>query len=101
MWRIGQTLSDGQDAGIVNAMDIWAEKLGGYYESPETIKRALENLPDEPPTLPKFKEMLRQAWVPPGTLALGHQFSKEEIAKNKARIAELLSGMKQNMEIPK
>lgn len=101
MWKLGQLTADGLDTGVINAMNIWAEKLGGYYDSPETIKRALESLPDEPPTLPKFKEMLRQAWVPAETKALTHEMSKEEVARNKERIAELLSGMKQKMEMPK
>ena len=41
MWRTGQTLPDGNDAGVVNAMNHWAEKLGWYVNSPDTIKEVL------------------------------------------------------------
>jgi hypothetical protein len=83
MWRIGQTLPDGQDAGVFNAMSHWAEKLGGYVDHPKTIKRVLENLPPDPPSLPQFAEMLRQSHVPEDNLRLPHTPTETEREKNK------------------
>jgi len=83
MWRIGQTLPDGQDAGVFNAMNHWAEKLGGYVDHPKTIKRVLENLPPDPPSLPQFAEMLRQSHVREDNLRLPHKPTEAEREKNK------------------
>jgi hypothetical protein len=60
MWRIGQLLPDGQDAGIANAKEVWGEKLAGFADQPERIKRALESLGPHPPTLPEFIALCRQ-----------------------------------------
>lgn len=94
MWKTGQVLSDGTDAGITNAMEHWSRKLGGYADSPETIKRTLENLPPDPPTLPQFCEMMRLNYIPPNTLAITKQQTAEEISVNKKRLAALLSTLK-------
>lgn len=101
MWKTGQILSDGQDAGIVNAMNHWAEKLGGYKTHPETIKRALENLPPEPPTLPQFCEILRHSWVPPTTPLLEKKWTQEELERNKKFAAEAMAKIKEKMRMPK
>ena len=89
MWKTGQTLADGTDAGVVNAMNHWSEKMAGT--SAETIKRALEQLPEEPPTLPQFLSLLRRSYVEPDTLRLENKLTAEQIAKNKRRIAELIA----------
>ena len=94
-WKTGQTLPDGTDAGVVNAMNHWAEKMGGT--SAATIKRALEQLPEEPPSLPQWMALLRRSYVEPPTLYLGHHFTAEDIAKNKKRIAELIAKVKNNV----
>ena len=93
MWRTGQDLPDGRDAGMVNAMNHWAEKLGGYKDSPETIKRALENLPPEPPSLPQFAEILRHSWVPPAVPQLTNSLTQEELARNRRRIREIIESL--------
>jgi len=90
MWKTGQELPDGRDAGMVNAMNHWAEKLGGYKDHPETIKRALENLPPEPPSLPQFAEILRHSWIPPIVPQLERKWSEEELATNRQRIKEIM-----------
>ena len=90
MWKTGQELPDGRDAGMVNAMNHWAEKLGGYKDHPETIKRALENLPPEPPSLPQFAEILRHSWIPPIVPQLERKWSEEELANNRQRIKEIM-----------
>lgn len=61
MWRIGQLLPNGQDVGIENAKEVWGEKLAGFADQPDRIKRALESLPPHPPTLPEFVALCRQA----------------------------------------
>lgn len=101
MWKIGQTLSDGSDAGIVNAMNHWAEKLAGYKNNPATIKRVLESLPEEPPSLPKFLEMCRHSYVPPPVVQIEHKLTEEQMAKNKERVKQLMDDLRQKMAIPK
>jgi hypothetical protein len=92
MWKTGQVLADGTDAGVVNAMNHWSEKMANT--SAETIKRALEQLPEEPPTLPQFLSLLRRSYVEPDTLRLENKLTAEQMAKNKRRIAELISKVK-------
>ena len=97
MWRTGQTLPDGNDAGVVNAMNHWAEKLGWYVNSPDTIKEVLERLPIEPPSLPQFAEMLRHAYRPPVTPQIERKWTAEELAANKQRVREML----EKLNLPK
>ena len=94
-WKTGQTLPDGTDAGVVNAMNHWAEKMGGTNAA--TIKRALEQLPEEPPSLPQWMALLRRCYVEPPALQLTHQLTAEQMAANKRRIAELISKLKNNV----
>lgn len=98
MWKTGQVLPDGNDAGVVNAMNHWAEKLGGYKDSPETIKRVLENLPVEPPSLPQFMELLRHSWVPPQTPMLEKKWTQEELEQNKKRAAECMAKIREMLK---
>ena len=94
-WKTGQTLPDGSDAGVVNAMNHWSEKMGGT--SAATIKRALEQLPEEPPSLPQFLALLRRSYVEPPVLRIGNELTAEQMAKNKQRIAELIAKVKSNV----
>lgn len=94
MWKTGQILPDGTDAGITNAMNQWDKKLAGWASSPETIRRVLDNLPADPPSLPQFCELLRLSFVPNNQLAIGREHTEEEIAANKARLKEMLSTLK-------
>lgn len=95
MWKTGQILPDGSDAGMINAMNHWAEKLGGFVDHPETLKRALANLPPEPPSLPAFAEHLRRSHVVAEHVLLEHRLTPEEEAANKQRIAEVLARAKE------
>ena len=90
MWKTGQVLPDGNDAGVVNAMNHWAEKLGWYVNSPNTIKEVLESLPIEPPSLPQFAEMLRHAYKPPVVPQIERKCTQEELDANKQRVREML-----------
>lgn len=88
MWGTGQQLPDGQDAGIVNAMHHWAEKLGGFSENAECIKHALAILPPEPPSLPQFVELCRHS-PRKQPIAIEHRLTDEDRARNVERLREL------------
>lgn len=70
MWRSGQADTNGDDVGLQNAMDMWAEKLAGFRERPDAIRRVLDTLPKHPPTLPEFVELCRQSCPKPDHKAL-------------------------------
>ena len=61
MWRSGQTNIDGDDVGLQNAMSLWAERLAGFADRPDAIRRVLDTLPKHPPTLPEFVELCRSS----------------------------------------
>ena len=89
MWKTGELLANGEDAGHVNMMRVWAEKLGGFQDHPECIAHALENLPEHPPTLPVFIDLCRRA-PRKEPLKLVHSLTPEEIKRNKERLDALL-----------
>ena len=51
----------GIDIGLENAKVVWAEELRTFQDWPEAIAYALQNLPDRPPNVIKFRELCRQA----------------------------------------
>ena len=61
MWRSGVTDTNNDDVGLLNAMALWAEKLAGFRERPDAIRRVLDTLPKHPPTLPEFVALCRQS----------------------------------------
>lgn len=94
MWKTGQTLPDGTDAGVVNAMNEWSRKLAGYADQPDTIKKALQYLPHDPPSLPQFCELLRQSYKPIPVNALENSMTNDQIESNKLRLKQLLATLK-------
>lgn len=70
MWRSGQSNIDGEDVGLLNALGLWAERLGGFRERPDALRRALDTLPKHPPTLPEFVELCRSGCPQPEHKAL-------------------------------
>lgn len=90
MWKIGQSLPDGQDAGVVNAMYHWAEKLAYYQEKPDAIGWALRNLPAEPPSLPQFVELLK-GYTGNNTLKLPHKLTQEDREKGREQIRQIMA----------
>lgn len=42
-------------------MGIWARKLGGFSDMPDAIKSVLDHLPADPPSLPEFVNLCREA----------------------------------------
>jgi len=97
LWKTGETLPDGSDAGIVNAMETWAKKLGGFHDQPERFRSVLENLPAQPPSLPEFVAMLRAVVINAPTLKLVHRQTPEETARNKARLREMIERLTKGM----
>ncbi|MBR0568379.1 hypothetical protein J5J83_19835 [Azoarcus sp. L1K30] len=94
MWRSGQALPDGTDAGIENAMRQWGEKLSGFEDQPERIRRVLDALPLHPPTLPEFVALCRQqqaeqrtALPPPRVPREVAKARAEQLARTAKRIA--------------
>lgn len=60
MWKSGRVNQQGHDLGVINAMGMWAEKLGGFADRSDALSRALACLPEHPPTLPEFLKLVRQ-----------------------------------------
>ena len=88
MWKTGESLDNGQDAGLYNAQRTWAEKLAGFEDHPECIAYVLESLPETPPTLPQFVDLCRRA-PRKEPLMLVHNLTPEDIARNKERLNEI------------
>lgn len=91
LWRTDQLLPSGEDAGLENAMNYWAEKLAGFADNPHAIKHVLEKcLPEEPPSLPQFIDLCRKA-PPPKFHRIEHKLTEQEMERNRERIKELLA----------
>ena len=56
-------LENGMDTGMANAHEKWARELAGFADQPERLSKALQSLPEYPPTLPEFKALARQQSV--------------------------------------
>jgi hypothetical protein len=86
-WKTGQTFEHGQnkgeDVGVVNAMSVWAEKLGGFANQPERIARVIESLPDDPPSLPAFIGLLRATHVADSTVQIAYTQTPEDVARHR------------------
>jgi len=94
MYKTGQTLADGSDAGIQNAMHQWGERLQNYADREWVFHKALEVLPDTPPTLPEFLRLCQRAVDRTPTPKLERTYTAEELAHNKRRVAEMMSSLK-------
>jgi hypothetical protein len=90
LWKMGKVLPNGIDYGMANAMDTWAVKLASYQDKPEALRKVMDNLPLDPPSLPQFMDLLKNCYVPTDNLQLDNQLTEEQKAKNKARIQEIL-----------
>jgi hypothetical protein len=98
LWKSGTVNDDGDDTGILNAMNTWAEKLGGFIDEPERFKVALSNLPVDPPSLPAFIAMLRAVHIESCAL-ISHKLSDEEIERNRKRLKDLLDKLTQGKKV--
>lgn len=94
MWKTNQTLEDGRDAGIVNAMEFWGMKLTPYLNRPAVIQHVLDQLPAEPPNLPEFVRLCSRAVDATNVPRLEKQWTQEELEKNKQRAMEALRRLK-------
>lgn len=72
---------NGVDAGLENAMQVWAEELAGFANHPEAIKYALDNIDARfPPSAKEFAELARRA--PKKTEpALEHKIDPKQLAR--------------------
>lgn len=61
-WRTGETGANGVDAGVANAMEVWAEELSGFADKSECIKYSLDVAAGNkfPPSCPEFLELCRE-----------------------------------------
>ncbi len=87
-WQTNQRFADdhpraGEDVGLVNAMAVWAKKLGGFSDAPAAISEALACLPSEPPSLPEFVALCREQArrIASGTGKLEHKPTPAEKAR--------------------
>lgn len=97
MWRSGQTNVDNDDVGLLNAMELWAEKLAGFRDHPEAIRRVLDTLPPHPPTLPEFVALCRQSCPKPTHKALpAPGLSAEEIQARQAEAQAIAAKVASN-----
>lgn len=97
MWRTGQPLADGTDAGLRNARELWAKKLAGFAEHPERIGRALQCLPPHPPTLPEFVALCRQQYADTHAALPSPRMASEDV---EPRIAEAAGKVAAKREDP-
>lgn len=91
MWRTGQALADGTDSGLRNARDLWGRKLAGFADHPERIKRALESLPQHPPTLPEFIAICRQQHADMAATLPAPKMAAEQVAPKVAAAVRAVS----------
>jgi len=86
----------GQDAEMVKA--VWAEKLGGFRDRPESIKYAIGCLEGRewPPTLPEFLADCRRA-PKPAVAALEYKPSDEDMARNRERARKMAEALGRRM----
>lgn len=96
-WRSGSTGPDGLDDGMKNAMEVWADELSGFAETPEAIAHAITVCAAEqyPPNLPQFREYCREYLRrnQRDILKIGHTLTTEERARQKEmadKVAELV-----------
>lgn len=72
---------NGVDAGLENAMQVWAEELAGFSGHPEAIKYALDNIDARfPPSAKEFAELARRAPKKDGP-KLEHKIDPEQLAR--------------------
>lgn len=94
-WKTGQADSEGADVGIKNAITTWARKLAGFADMPDAIKAVLENLPSEPPSLPEFVNLCRDAGrrLAENVLRIEQKQTEEEkqrAAENAKKVAKVI-----------
>jgi hypothetical protein len=96
-WRLGSVGPDGLDEGMKNAMEVWADELSGFADTPEAIAHAIAVCAADqyPPNLPQFREHCRDYMRrnQRDILKLEHKLTPEERAQQKAmadKVADLV-----------
>ena len=98
LWKTGDMLDNGQDAGLYNAQRTWAEKLAGFEDHPECIAYVLDHLPETPPSLPQFAELCRRA-PRKEPLMLAHNLTPDDIKRNKERLSEIMQQLNAKLAV--
>jgi len=91
-FKLGQHDANGNDIGILNAKQVWAEELAGI--SPERIKNALLHNYDYAPSCDQFKAQCKTTIAAHrDMLAITRKFTHEEKASNHARLQKILNDL--------
>lgn len=85
MWR---------DTNIADVKAVWAKKLGGFADKPDSIKYAIDCLDGRewPPSLPEFLADCRRA-PRPFVKSIEHKLTPEEIDRNKERARKAIDSI--------
>ena len=85
---------DGVDVGIANFKDSLANRLGGFFEHPESLRYALDNLPaTHCPNVLELREIVKRA-PKKAAPAISYTPTPEDEAKARAAIAKAASDLK-------
>ena len=95
--QFSQFDNDGNDVGLLNAKQVWAEELGGFVDHPEALAYALKHLPERCPNAIRFRDLCRHA-PPPNVVAIEHKITEEERERNKARFKDLVKVVEGKMK---
>jgi len=91
-------IENGFDVGIASAAVAWAEELGNFYDNPEAISYALQNLPtDHCPNAIGFTELCRKAPKKSQPI-LTYTPTPEDEAKARAVISQAAEDLKPKFE---
>lgn len=87
--QFSQFDADGNDVGLINAKQVWAEELGGFADHPEALAYALKNLPDRCPNAIRFRDLCRHA-PPKAVQMLDHKMTEEDRERGKEWIQKTM-----------
>lgn len=81
-------LVNGVDAGLENAMQVWAEELAGFADHGEALKYALDNIdPRFPPSSKEFAALARRAPAKKVPM-VEHKIDPEQLARGLEKLQE-------------
>lgn len=92
-FKMGVYDNSGNDIGLLNAKQVWADELAGI--SAERIKTALSHKYEYPPSCDEFRLQCKTpATIHPPFNALPHKFTQKEKEANKVRLQDTLRQLK-------
>lgn len=94
-FRIGKLNDSGEDIGIANAKQVWAEELAGI--SPNRIKNALLHNYDYAPSCDEFKAQCKSSIAAhQDFLQLSRKFTPEEKERNRQKLKNIIDNLGKN-----